>query len=120
MSICKDCLCYQACGYHITEETNMTVEECSVGFKHKDQYTKLPCFIGQPVWLRSVRWNNKVEILEGKVSMLQQKADKSWKIRVSENGFVCDYTVDDFGKVLFLSRKAAENFIEKESDTLCS
>ena len=30
---CKDCLHYAVCGYHITEETNMTIHECSHGFK---------------------------------------------------------------------------------------
>lgn len=47
---CKDCLCYDACHYHIDEETTMTVNECSTGFKHKDEYIHLPVYVGKPVW----------------------------------------------------------------------
>lgn len=38
MSTCKDCLHYEVCQYHITEETDMTVNECSHGFKNKADY----------------------------------------------------------------------------------
>ncbi len=111
MPTCKDCICYDACNYHITEETDMTVNECSHEFKHKDQYVKMPAYVDQPVW--SIRTLQKYiheaktwetlgyEIEEGKVSMLQQKVDKSWKIRVTRRGSVCDYTLEEFNKYLF-------------------
>lgn len=112
MNTCKDCLCYAACSYHITEETAMTVNECATGFKNKEEYTKLPAYVGQPVWVLISYWG-KPEILIGKVSMLQQKADKSWKIRVSRNGSVSDYTIDDFGNTLFFNADdAAKALIE--------
>ena len=38
MSTCKDCLHYEVCQYHITEETDMTVNECSHSFKNKADY----------------------------------------------------------------------------------
>lgn len=41
MSTCKDCLHYEACQYHITEETDMTVNECSHGFKNKADYVEV-------------------------------------------------------------------------------
>lgn len=41
MSICKDCLHYEVCQYHITEETDMTVNECSHGFKNKADYVEV-------------------------------------------------------------------------------
>ena len=114
---CKDCLCYDACGYHIDEETTMTINECSRGFKHKSQYVKLPAFIGQPVWLikplqkylhEERKWETfGYEVESGKVSMLQQKADKSWKIRVTRKSYVEDYTIDEFNKKLFTTEKAA-------------
>ena len=114
---CTDCICYDACHYHIDEETDMTVNECSTGFKHKDQYIKLPAFVGQSVWhirtlQKYIHEERKWEIFgyeleEGKVSMLQQKADKSWKIRVTINSSVSDYTIDDFDKYLFTDETAA-------------
>lgn len=35
--------------------------------------------------------------------MLQQKANKSWKFRVSDNGSVSDYTLDEIGSKIFLN-----------------
>ena len=113
MNTCKDCLCYEACGYHIDEETTMTVNECSTGFKHRDQYVKLPAYIGQQVWVPYVYWMSISKtvcsaVREGKVSSLQQKVDKSWKIRISVNSSVSDYTIDEFNKYVFLSETEAE------------
>ena len=41
MSTCKDCLHYEVCQYHITEETDMTVNECSHGFKNRADYVEV-------------------------------------------------------------------------------
>ena len=115
MNTCKDCLCYKACNYHIDEETDMTVNECSTGFLNKDEYIKLPVYVGQPVWfVRHWFFTNQVEIKEGKVSMLQQKVDKSWKFRVSEGGSVSDFTLNDIGMSVFLTLAEAE----KEHDRI--
>lgn len=123
MNTCKDCLCYEACGYHIDEETTMTVNECSTGFKHRDQYVKLPAYIGQRVWVPYVYWMSSSKavysaVREGKVSSLQQKVDKSWKIRVSINSSVSDYTVDEFNKYVFLSETEAEVERKKQAKEL--
>jgi hypothetical protein len=127
MPTCKDCLCYEACGYHIDEETTMTVNECSTGFKSKDQYIKLPAYIGQSVWrIRSkYNWTSTefkiigYELEQGKVSMIQQKADKSWKFRVTITSSVMDFAVADIGKHIFFSEfEAIEEMhrLEKELD----
>jgi hypothetical protein len=93
----------------------MTVNECSTGFKNKEEYVKLPAYIGQPVFILGsnhkymdgkftlVGW----EVKEGKVSMIQQKADKSWKFRVTINSSVCDYTLDKVGNDIFFSEDEA-------------
>ena len=74
----------------------------------------LPVTIGQPVW-ELCRWQHKeTEIREGKVSMLQQKADKSWKIRISVNSSVYDITLDEIGKNVFLTKEAAEQALKGE------
>ena len=74
----------------------------------------LPVTIGQPVW-ELCRWQHKeTEIREGKVSMLQQKADKSWKIRISVNSSVYDITLDEIGKKVFLTKEAAEQALNGE------
>lgn len=71
-----------------------------------------PCSIGQPIW-RLYNWTVKdAEIREGKVSMLQQKADKSWKIRISINSSVQDITTDEIGKTVFLTKEEAEGALK--------
>ena len=117
MNTCKDCLCYNACQYHITEETNMTVSECSTGFKNKNEYVKLPAYVGQKVFGLQSKYEydyyrktfNLIgfEIREGKVSMIQQKADKSWKFRVTVNGSVTDYMLKEVGNNIFFSEAEA-------------
>ena len=121
---CTNCLCYKACHFHIDEETSMTVNECSAGFMPKDQYVKLPAYVGQPVWhIRTLqkyiheerKWETfGYELEEGKVSMLQQKADKSWKIRVTINSSVGDYTIEDFDKYLFTNEAEAKNELARK------
>jgi hypothetical protein len=118
--ICKNCIHYDVCGYHIDEETTMTVNECPHEFKHKEQYIKLPAYIGQSIFVLNskhryidskftlVDW----EVQEGKVSMIQQKADKSWKFRATINSSVGDYTLDEVGKYIFFSE--AEAIVERD------
>ena len=114
---CFNCIHYDVCSYHIDEETKeLTVNECPHGFKHKDQYVKLPVYVGQPVWyISSVSdWVEgqfkKVDFIvkEGKVSMLQQKVDKSWKFRVSHTSYVSDYKLEDLGTCIYTNLEDAE------------
>lgn len=125
--ICKNCIHYDVCNYHIDEETSMTVNECG-RFMHKDQYVLLPVYVSQPVWyIRTLqkylheerKWETLgYELEEGKVSMLQQKVDKSWKIRVTINSSVSDYTIEDFNKYLFTNKPAAEAELRKREQEL--
>ena len=39
---CQDCIHFDVCGYHITEMTQMTVNECN-HFKPKSRFVELPC-----------------------------------------------------------------------------
>ena len=127
MNTCKDCIHYDICQYPITEETIFTVEECSYGFKHKDQYVFMPAYVGQEVWkiYHKHKYNYETktfkvvgyELEKGRVSMLQQKADKSWKIRVTVGSNVCDYTIDEFNRLVYKTEEAAKaelEILEKE------
>lgn len=40
MAMCKECVHYNVCGYHIDEETFMTTEECS-HFKNKADFVEV-------------------------------------------------------------------------------
>lgn len=123
MNTCKDCIHYDVCRYHIDEETTMSVNECHHGFKHKEQCVMLPAHIGQKVYeIRCLQYYDYdkrtwiirgYEIIEGKVSMIQQKADKSWKIRITLRGNVSDYVTDEFNKHIFLTKSAAKEELKR-------
>lgn len=121
MKTCKDCIHYNVCRNYIDEETPMTVNECIHGFKHKEQYTRLPFYVDQKVFkLRTEHEyiNDKFtivgyEIVEGKVSTIQQKSDKSWKAQILFDGYALDYTVEAFNKYIFYTREAAEAIAEE-------
>lgn len=68
-----------------------------------------PIAIGTQVYF--VDWRN--EVCQGTVSMIQQKADKSWKFRVSENGSVFDRAASDIGKRIFLTAEEAYDYAKK-------
>jgi hypothetical protein len=67
-----------------------------------------PCYIGQDIWHITKHYGGRIEIVKGKVSMLQQKADKSWKIRITVNSSVWDFTPSEIGETVFLTREEAE------------
>ena len=72
----------------------------------------LPCKIGDKVFYRC--WDG--EIKTGTISMLQQKADGSWKFRVSDRLGVSDWPAEDLGKLWFLTRAEAEKAVEGVSE----
>jgi hypothetical protein len=79
-------------------------------------WVKPPAYIGMKVWVPHVWLFKEVmtDLREGHVSGLQQKADRSWKIRVTRQGTVADYTVEEFNKYCFLSKEDAEKYIEEK------
>ena len=46
---CKDCLHYEVCNYHICEETDMTVAECT-HFTDRSEWVHLPCKVGDIIY----------------------------------------------------------------------
>lgn len=75
----------------------------------------LPCYIGQDVWHITKHYDGRIELVKGKISMLQQKADKSWKIRITVNSSVWDFTPNDIGKRYFLTKEEAERALAERS-----
>lgn len=75
----------------------------------------LPCKIGDTLF-RPLSWRNIVE--KCTVSLLTQKADKSWKIRLTSENFrtTFEITINDIGKTVFLTREEAEKALEEEKD----
>ena len=75
-----------------------------------------PCKVGQPIWHITRHYDGRNELREGKVSMLQQKADKSWKIRISVRSIVWDFTPSEIGQTYFLTREEAEKALEERGE----
>ena len=52
-------------------------------------------------------WRDKVDTC--KVSMIQQKSDTTWKVRLTyPNGTVNDYAASEIGKIIFYTLEEAE------------
>ena len=100
---CQDCLHYQMCVY--------SGDKSCPYFTSRSEWVHLPCNIGN-VFFRTIPWRNIVD--ECTVSSLTKKADKTWKIRLTSNIFrtTFEITVNDIGKIVFLTREEAEKALE--------
>ena len=112
---CKDCIHYEVCSllkdfntYNITPE-GWNGDTCK-RFLHT---TTVPFVIGQPMWKLCTWYRSPAEILECRVSMIQQKVDKSWKIRISNRYGTEDFKAGDVGTYIFLTKEAAEEALAK-------
>ena len=64
-----------------------------------------PCHLNQTVW--HITWNNRIE--QCKVSSLTQKADSTFKIRITPpSKSVFEITPDEIGNTVFLTKEEAE------------
>ncbi len=112
---CKECIHCEVCSllkdfdtYNILPK-GWDGSKCSF-FKHA---TTVPFVIGQPMWKLYIWHNSPAEILESRVSMIQQKADKSWKVRISNRYGTDDFKAGDVGTYIFLTKEAAEEALAK-------
>jgi hypothetical protein len=115
MNICENCIHTDFCDRSVLKMTAELSGTCRY-YKDARTYQELPAYIGMKVWVPYV-WVFKeimTDLREGHVSGLQQKADKSWKIRVTRCGSVADYTVEEFHKYCFLNKEDAEKYIEEK------
>ena len=118
--MCEDCVHREVC-YLLRDFNTYNIEpegwdgkKCKQ-YIYKDKYTKLPCTIGQPVWKLCTWHGSPAEILDGRVSMIQQKADRSWKVRISTKYGTDDLKAEDLGKWVFLTKEAAEEALANKS-----
>ena len=74
-----------------------------------------PCKIGD-VFYRVCYGFDSSEIEKYRVSMVTQKADRSWRIRATdmESSFQIDWSLDDFSKRAYKTREEAEAALAKE------
>ena len=72
---------------------------------YEEKEIRLPaCSVGDEVWYKGCSGN----IIKCKVSMLQQKADKSWKVRLTHpERWVFDITLEEFNNNCFSTEEEA-------------
>ena len=114
---CKDCLHCDVCDYWHKEAYphDHEVSDYSIcrDFKNKNAYVEVPCVIGQTVWRLCTWFKSPAEIVESRVSMIQQKADKSWKFRISNRYGTCDFKAEEIGQYVFITKEEAEEALAK-------
>ena len=108
---CKDCIHCALCdsldekgAYYKFEPEGWDGNICKF-FLHN---TIMPLAIGQSVWKLCSWYRSPAEIVESRVSMIQQKADKTWKIRISNRYGTEDFKADAVGTYIFLTKEEAE------------
>ena len=72
-----------------------------------------PCKVGDKVWNLHQQYNGTFTIREGKISMITQKADKSWHLRITVNSSVWGFTPNEIGTRYFLTKEEAEAELRK-------
>ena len=113
---CKDCVHFEPCKHwaQIAHGENIAFSLNDTCELFKNSTNEIPFTIGQPMW-KLYTWANlaPAEILESRVSMIQQKADKSWKVRISNRYGTEDFRAGDVGTYIFLTEDAAKDALNK-------
>lgn len=108
---CRDCLHYERCKklgiYNI--ETLSICED----FTARSEWVHLPHKVGD-VFFRTIPWRNTID--KCTVSSLTQKADETWKIRLTSGIFrtTFEITTNDIGKTVFLTQQEVEKTLEEQ------
>lgn len=105
---CKDCMHYDVCDKQKITNHTISKSVCK-HFKDKSLFIELPMTLGQICY---APYNYKNEVEECRVSSLTQKADGSWKIRLTHNHSVFEIRADEIGKTVFLTREEAERALK--------
>lgn len=104
---CKNCLHYEACNYHICEETDMTVAECT-HFTDRSEWVHLPCKVGDKVWYITGIGHNLIKPAIVKEIIIDGKGIKD--LYVCGNGHNFENPFDIF----YLTREEAEKALEEK------
>lgn len=110
---CEKCIHEEACDQAKYDDY---FGECKL-YKDKSLCVELPVKLGQICYALHP-YRNEVE--ECRVSSLTQKADGSWKIRLTHSLYkgVFEITLDKIGKTVFLTRELAEGALKNEQEKL--
>jgi hypothetical protein len=111
MSKCENCIHNVICSADAYFKSIEDCEKHCCHFKDKSLFVELPMVLGQICY---APYNYKNEVEECRVSSLTQKADGSWKIRLTHNHSVFEIRVDEIGKTVFLTKEEAEKALKEK------
>ena len=115
---CKDCIHLEPCKEwaQIVNGENLAFKFNAACEHFKSTTSEIPFTIGQPMWKLYTYARNPAELVESRVSMIQQKTDKSWKVRISNRYGTEDFKAGDVGTYIFLTKEAAEEALARLSE----
>lgn len=110
---CKNCLHYEACNYHICEETDMTVAECKQ-FTARSEWVHLPCKVGDTLYeITSGNTISEYEVTAIRIELFNVFID--WKLTQGfVDRYISDMPVGEIGKTVFLTHEEAEKALEEK------
>lgn len=127
---CKDCIHYEACHdmyyeehatRHFDPEKHNAEKECGY-FKDRSRFVELPCRVGDKVYFNNVhlRYARVIAIyIDASGGMFDLDITTNIATATGYEHFINkDYTFEDIGRRLFLTREEAEQALKlKERET---
>lgn len=107
---CKKCIHEKVCRTREFPSIDEILKDGCPHYKDKSLFVELPVKLGQ-ICYALYPYKNEVE--ECRVSSLTQKADGSWKIRLTHNHSVFEITLDKIGKTVFLTKEEAKQKLKE-------
>lgn len=117
---CKNCAHFSVCEDWVSDHPdsykNFPYEHIDKPCSYYRPAYSLPLFdIGDPVYYIDYRYDKELKkrlpdcVVEGRVSAMTLKADKTWKIRITNHHrFVLEYKLEDFGKTIYSTKAQAQ------------
>ena len=117
---CRECAHFAVCEDwvvdHPEDHPNFPYEHIDKPCIYYRPAYSLPTFdIGDPVYYIDYKYDKELKkhlpdcVVEGKVSAMTLKADKTWKIRITtHHRSVVEYKLEDFGKTIYSTKAQAD------------
>ena len=119
MMLCKDCVHYEVCKDYVESaldglqynDSQMNGDDCEF-FKDRSRFVELPCKVGDTVYFNNVhlRYAKVIAIyIDASGGMFDLDVVTNIETVAGYEHFINkDYTFEDIGKRLFLTKEAAE------------
>ena len=114
MKQCNDCIHYDVCAYHITEETDMTVQECALGFKDKARYIELPVNVGDVVYWTDGGCTRYAQLVEVSRIVYTKRHGIEFGGYTRNQTYRMFYA-SDIGETVFLTKAEAEQLLAERN-----